>query len=176
MQTMKSVDAETLQKWIEKDEAVLVDVREVGEHKTKAIRHSRNIPLSHVTLEKALLPENRHKKMVLHCQSGRRSQLAGKKLMQQGATCELYNLEGGIVAWEQAGLPTMKQGKKVLPLDRQVQLVVGIVILTGLSIGYWLNPYGYLLSAFMGAGLTMASITGWCGLTHVLKVMPWNRG
>jgi hypothetical protein len=32
-----------------------------------------------------------------------------------------------------------------------------------------------LIPAFLGAGLTMAGSTGWCGLAILLSKMPWNR-
>jgi hypothetical protein len=37
------------------------------------------------------------------------------------------------------------------------------------------NPAFYALSAFVGAGLTFAGATGWCGMAMLLKTMPWNR-
>jgi hypothetical protein len=32
-----------------------------------------------------------------------------------------------------------------------------------------------LIPAFLGAGLTMAGSTGWCGLAILLSKMPWNK-
>ncbi|MDG6745875.1 DUF2892 domain-containing protein [Staphylococcus aureus] len=31
------------------------------------------------------------------------------------------------------------------------------------------------MSAFVGAGLMFAGVTGWCGMANLLRVMPWNR-
>lgn len=176
MNQLKTVRPQKLKQWLEAGDAILIDVREVGEHQTKAIQSAINIPLSEVTLNKAHIPEHRHKKLVLHCQTGRRSQLAGEKLLNEGANCELYHLEGGIVAWESSGLSVVKSGRIVLPLDRQIQFVVSLLILFGLALGWLVNPWGYLIPTFIGFGLMMASLTGWCGLTQVLKIMPWNRG
>jgi len=36
-------------------------------------------------------------------------------------------------------------------------------------------PGFYALSAFVGAGLIFAGTTGFCGMAHLLGLMPWNR-
>lgn len=58
---------------------------------------------------------------------------------------------------------------------RQVQITTGLLILTGVVLGWFVNPAFYALSAFVGAGLTFAGATGWCGMAMLLKAMPWNR-
>ncbi len=58
---------------------------------------------------------------------------------------------------------------------RQVQITAGLLILTGIVLGWAVNPIFYALSAFVGAGLTFAGATGWCGMAMLLKTMPWNR-
>ena len=70
----------------------------------------------------------------------------------------------------------MKEDKsQPLPLMRQVQIVAGILILLGVALGYAFNSGFFLLSAFVGAGLTFAGITGFCGMARLLALMPWNR-
>jgi hypothetical protein len=59
---------------------------------------------------------------------------------------------------------------------RQVQLVIGVLALTGSLLAIFVNPLFALLPAFLGAGLTLAGSTGWCGLALLLAKMPWNRG
>ncbi|MBL0811046.1 DUF2892 domain-containing protein, partial [Klebsiella michiganensis] len=62
-----------------------------------------------------------------------------------------------------------------LPLMRQVQIVAGALILLGVALGYAFSSGFFLLSAFVGAGLTFAGITGFCGMARLLALMPWNR-
>jgi hypothetical protein len=59
---------------------------------------------------------------------------------------------------------------------RQVQVTAGLIVLTRSSLGRLVHPAFYALSAFIGAGLTFAGATGWCGMAMLLKTMPWNRG
>lgn len=45
----------------------------------------------------------------------------------------------------------------------------------GLLLAFFISPWFALLSAFVGCGLMFAGITGWCGMAHLLAIMPWNR-
>lgn len=58
---------------------------------------------------------------------------------------------------------------------RQVQLIVGIMILTGSALTHWVTPYGLILCAIAGAGLLQASLTGLCPMENILARMPWNK-
>jgi hypothetical protein len=42
-------------------------------------------------------------------------------------------------------------------------------------LGFLVAPAFFGVSAFVGAGLTMAGATGWCGMARLLRIMPWNR-
>ena len=88
---------------------------------------------------------------------------------------EIYNLEGGIDAWRTAGLPVQEGERKTLPLDRQVQLTVGLLLLTSVALTVLVHPAFIWLAAFFGAGLTMAGLTGFCGMALVMARMPWNK-
>ncbi|MCI1294357.1 MAG: DUF2892 domain-containing protein, partial [Acetobacter sp.] len=61
------------------------------------------------------------------------------------------------------------------PLDRQVQLIIGLLVLTGSLLGFFVSPWYFLLTGFFGAGLTVAGLTGFCGLARVVAHAPWNR-
>ena len=91
------IDIATLKTWMDLNEAVIIDVREPAEHEEMSIPSSVLIPLA--TVCKDRLPATHHKKMVMHCRSGKRSQLACEKLLAEDPSLELFNLEGGILAW-----------------------------------------------------------------------------
>ena len=42
-------------------------------------------------------------------------------------------------------------------------------------LGFAVNPAFFGLSALIGAGLTFAGVTGFCGMARLLSAMPWNR-
>jgi len=59
-------------------------------------------------------------------------------------------LEGGMVAWRKAGLP-IKEGKKRLPIERQIQLIVVLVFDRRIA-GVFVNPWFLVIPGFFGAG------------------------
>ena len=87
---------------------------------------------------------------------------------------ELIIVAGGTSAWESAGLPVNK-GKGVISLERQVRIGAGLLVLAGVALGHFVHPGFYGLSAFVGAGLTFAGITDFCGMGLILAKMPWNN-
>jgi len=50
------------------------------------------------------LPADKGAKIVLYCRSGRMSEIAAAELAQQGYD-NIYELDGGMIAWEEAGFP-----------------------------------------------------------------------
>jgi rhodanese-related sulfurtransferase len=151
-----------------------VDVREPAEYQAESIKGATLVPLSGVS--KAALPDFSGKKLVIHCMRGARGGSACEKLLAEDPNLEIYNLEGGINAWKDAGYEIKSSGKFFLPLDRQVQMTIGISVLIGSLLAYFVDPLFFILTGFFGAGLTFAGLTGFCGLAMVMAKMPWNQG
>jgi rhodanese-related sulfurtransferase len=148
----------------------LIDVREPMEFASGHIAGSCNIPLDR--LGQAPLPEG---PLLLVCQSGNRSAQGVEALRQQHHSAAVADLEGGIAAWQQAGLPLHRRRNAPLPLMRQVQIAAGSLVLLGLILSASLAPAWIALSWFVGAGLVFAGLSGSCGLAKLLALMPWNR-
>ena len=171
---IKTIDATTLKRWVDSGEAVIVDVREPAEHAAENIEGATLLPLSSISSK--LLPDTKGKKLVVHCRSGKRSSSACEKLLAEDPSLEIYNLEGGISSWAGAGHAVKTSGKFFLPLDRQVQLTIGLCVLIGSILTYFVSPLFVILTGFLGVGLTFAGATGYCGLAMVMARMPWNQG
>jgi rhodanese-related sulfurtransferase len=88
-------------------DAVVVDVREDKEWATGRIPHARHIPLGQLTSRLKELEKFKKKPIVVGCRSGHRSASACATLKKSGFE-EVYNLKGGIIAWEQANMPVEK--------------------------------------------------------------------
>ncbi len=148
---------------------VLLDVRSAIEFESERIEGARNIPLD--TLETRLeeIPEGSD--LIVVCRTGVRATIAAESLARAGRRARV--LDGGMMAWRRAGLP-VREGRKRLPVDRQVQLIAGSMVLVGIGLGLTVSPWFFVLSAFFGAGLTFAGATGTCGLALLLMNMPWN--
>lgn len=170
---MKMVDAATLKHWIKAGEALVVDVREPAEHAAEKIDGATLVPLG--SISKSAIPGCDGKKLVLHCRSGKRSTSACEKLLAEDPSLDVYNLEGGIAAWAAIGQDVATSGKGFLPLDRQVQLMIGLMLVMGSVLGYLFSPAWFLLTGFIGAGLSIAGLTGVCGLAILIAKMPWNQ-
>ena len=78
------------------EEFQLIDVREVDEY-LKDNMNALNLPLS--SLHEKIDQINREGKVVLHCKSGARSRRALEELKTKHQFKNLFNLEGGIDAW-----------------------------------------------------------------------------
>jgi len=101
--TVMSVDAATVHGWIENNQALLVDVRETSEFDKEHIPGALLLPLS--AFDPELFPIIRDKKVVLHCAVGKRSESAGKMLINEGFT-DIIHMTGGIEDWKKAGFET----------------------------------------------------------------------
>ncbi len=168
---IKTVDCATLKSWMDKGEAVLLDVREPAEHASEAIPGAILLPMGQ--LSSNALPPLSGRKLVVHCRKGGRGSRACEQLAAENI--DIYNLEGGIEGWVAAGLPVKSGDSKMLPLDRQVQLAVGLIILIGSLLGYLVAPLFFLLTGLIGCGLIFAGLTGVCTLAMLLAKMPWNQ-
>ena len=58
---------------------------------------------------------------------------------------------------------------------RQVQIAAGALALLGVLLGALVAPAFFGIAAFVGAGLVLAGVSGFCGMAHLLAAMPWNR-
>ena len=149
----------------------LIDVRTPAEFEAVHIEGARLIPLDRLDASQARSSPGEH--CVLVCHSGKRAAQACEKLSAAGCG-NLAVLEGGVAAWEAAGLP-VKRGRQTLSLERQVRIAAGSLVLTGVVLGAGVHPAFYGLSAFVGAGLVFAGLTDWCGMALLLAKMPWNQ-
>lgn len=154
--------------------ARLIDIREADEYAREHIADAQLVSLS--SLEQgARLQASADETLIFHCQSGARSSGNAAKLANAAAPGKAYLLDGGIEAWKRAGLPTQEDKSQPLPLMRQVQIAAGLLTLCGVLLGYTVSAGFFLLSGFVGAGLTVAGMTGFCGMARLLAVMPWNK-
>jgi phage shock protein E len=86
---------------------VVLDVRTKKEYSDGHIPGSRLIDFTSDDFEKEVAKLDKNKTYLVHCASGGRSSRACKKMDQLGFK-KLYNLEGGMGAWEKAAKPVEK--------------------------------------------------------------------
>jgi len=155
--------------------AELLDVRTPGEFAAVHVPGARLVPLDALDCAAYLkLRPAGDLPIYVLCQSGGRARRAIGKFQRAGFNgCVL--VEGGTQAWVDAGLPVSRGESKVLPLMRQVQIVVGFVSAAGAALALAVNPWFALIPLVTSGGLLFAGLTGFCGLALVLAGMPWNQ-
>lgn len=84
--------------------AFILDVRQPSEYRWGIIAGAERIPLTQLARSLDELPDE--KKIVTICQSSHRSPLAARMLRKAGF--EVVNVEGGMAAWDRAGLPLQR--------------------------------------------------------------------
>jgi rhodanese-related sulfurtransferase len=156
--------------------AAILDVRTPAEHAQIHVAGAHLEPLDRLDGSR-LAGVNGFAKdqpIYLLCAAGTRAKKAAEQLEKAGFE-QCIVVEGGITAWDHAGLPVVRGTSKVISLERQVRIAAGSIVLTGVILGTWVNPACYGLSAFVGCGLIFAGVTDWCGMAMLLAKMPWNQ-
>ena len=102
-----AVDPSEATHLINREEALVIDVRDPGEYGQGHILGARNVPLTRIVEGVAGVVKRKDRPLVVYCDGGSRSSKAAAALKQQGYS-RVASLSGGIGAWQQAGLPVEK--------------------------------------------------------------------
>jgi hypothetical protein len=63
-----------------------------------------------------------------------------------------------------------------MTIDRAVMMFAGLMVLVSLALGFYMSPWWYLLTAFVGLNLFQASITGFCPAAMVFRKLGCRAG
>ena len=152
--------------------AVLVDIREADEFARRHVPGALSRPVS--SFENGDLKIAPGQEVIFTCRSGMRT-AANCERLGAAVEAQAYVLEGGIDGWAGAGLLVQENRRAPVEMIRQVQIGAGLLVLLGVALGFAISPGFFALSAFVGAGLTFAGLTGFCGMARLLALAPWNR-
>lgn len=95
---------------INREDAIVIDVREQGEYAQGHIPNARHVPLGEISRRAGELDKFKSRPVILCCASGTRSASALSQLKKAGFE-KLYNLRGGLAEWEKAGQPISRKRK-----------------------------------------------------------------
>ncbi|MCB9430635.1 MAG: rhodanese-like domain-containing protein [Ardenticatenaceae bacterium] len=96
------IDVQTVNAIKDRDDVFVIDVREQWEYDEGHIPNITLMPMGEIASRLSEIPTD--KEVVVTCRSGNRSSQVATFLRDQGFT-NVHNMEGGILAWQQAGLP-----------------------------------------------------------------------
>ena len=103
-----SVTAVQATQLINREDALIVDVRDPGEYGAGHILGAKNVPLSRIDAAGSeIAAKRKDKPVIVYCDTGNRATKAAAALRAQGFS-RVVNLSGGLGAWQQAGLPVAK--------------------------------------------------------------------
>ena len=150
----------------------VIDVRTPVEFTEVHVSQARSIPLDE--LKPGSLQLQKDQPIYLLCRSGQRAAKAAEKFAKDGYSQPVI-VEGGTLAWIEAGLPVTRSSVKVISLERQVRIAAGSFVFTGVLLAHFVDSRFIWLSGFVGAGLVFAGITDFCGMGLLLAKLPWNK-
>ena len=103
---ISAAEATTL---INRRNAIVVDLRPSAEFAKGHLPSARNVELAELQAKIGQIAKNKSNPVVLVCQTGQESQRASRTVSEAGYA-EVHVLQGGVDAWQKAGMPVVKQG------------------------------------------------------------------
>lgn len=58
---------------------------------------------------------------------------------------------------------------KKMNVDRYLRMIAGFFVMLSVALGYWVSPYFFLFTAFVGLNLFQSSFSNWCPMMTFLK-------
>ncbi len=158
--------------------AIIIDVRTPSEHNARSLSCPHILkPLHELDCdsfcnEHNLLPES---ELYFLCHKGGRAAQAAAQFKAKGfQNCHV--IDGGIEACESQYIAKNSCGsRKAIPLDGQVRIAIGFILLMFSVFTILINPIFLYIIPLIGIALIISGITGWCGLANCLARAPWNR-
>ncbi|MCX7179519.1 MAG: rhodanese-like domain-containing protein [Proteobacteria bacterium] len=89
---------------LNREDALMIDVRETAEWASGHIPNARHIALGQLDKQLSEIEKYKTRPLIVSCQTGNRSSTACGKLKKLGFE-KVFNLAGGVAAWREAGLP-----------------------------------------------------------------------
>jgi rhodanese-related sulfurtransferase len=173
MTNIRYINANELKELYGSSNLIICDIREADEYNREHIIGAKNTPLSTFDINE-INGYSKNKTVVFHCQSGNRTK-QNENLLKNIDANEVLVLCDGITDWKKNGCAVAKNNKAPLPLMRQVQIIAGSIVVLGAILSLTISSGFILLSAFVGAGLMLAGITGFCGMANLLMLLPYNK-
>ena len=56
-----------------------------------------------------------------------------------------------------------------MTVDRYLRMIAGGFVMASLALGYWVSPYWYLFTGFVGLNLFQSAFTNWCPMMAMLR-------
>ena len=173
-----NISPKQAQEMLKAGDAIIVDVRDKDMYQAEHIVYAASVPVEQLNQQQLQALAEQPKKVIFQCMRGIKSQQASDLAKDLGD--RVYNMEGGLVAWKEAGLPTLlgtNTNDPKISLVRQMQITLGIVLLLLFLIPFLISSLAFLgyLIPIIGIVLIAAGFVGCCPLLKILSQMPLNK-
>jgi DUF2892 family protein len=61
-------------------------------------------------------------------------------------------------------------------VERSLRLIAGFFVLLSVALGYWVSPYWFLFTAFVGLNLFQSAFSNWCPMMPILRAAGVRDG
>jgi rhodanese-related sulfurtransferase len=162
---------------------VLVDIRSQREFAKGHIPGATFYPLeifdAKALIHKACVPFPDQPTIYITCANGSKSKEACQQLADEGYEY-ITKLEGGLKAWNAAGLPIHKinlspSENHTFKLKQQIQIAIGVMVTLGTLLGTFVNTGFLAISLLAGLGSIYEGVFGTDYLKQILLKMSWNK-
>ena len=173
---MKFISPQEALAKVEKEHALLIDVRTPAEYRAIHARGAEHHELSRLSesyIDGSLLAGRAENPLLIICKSGNRAAQAAK-LLEGRTRAPVFVVQGGTDLWDELKLPVEK-GRAVMSLERQVRIAAGTLVVAGTLLGSFVHSSFLVVPGLVGAGLVFAGVTDTCGMGLLLARMPWNK-
>lgn len=150
----------------------VLDVREYPEYAAARIPGAQLVPYRELRRRRGEIPRDRPVYVV--CQAGVRSRKAQRRLRELGFH-DVWNIEGGLRAWQAAGFGVKRDAHAPWPLERQERVAAGVLVLCGVLLGVFVAGPWVWLAALVGVALSLAALLDSCALEMLMAHFPWNQ-
>ncbi len=62
-----------------------------------------------------------------------------------------------------------------MTMDQKIRVIAGTFVLISLALGWFVSPWWFLFTAFVGANLLQSGLTGWCLMEDILRKTGVHR-
>ncbi|KXO11297.1 Rhodanese-related sulfurtransferase [Moritella sp. JT01] len=109
MSKVKSVNNHEATALMNKENAIVVDVRAAENYRKSHILNAINVPVADIEANKlSMIEKYKNTPIIVMCDTGMSSGRAANRLAKMDFTT-VYNLSGGMASWQEANLPTVKK-------------------------------------------------------------------
>jgi hypothetical protein len=56
-----------------------------------------------------------------------------------------------------------------MTVERYLRLIAGLFVMLSVALGYWVSPYWFLFTAFVGLNLFQSAFSNWCPMMRFMR-------